>query len=149
MSGITDGFKDIFLAGIGAMAMGAEKSKEIVDQLIAKGELTVDQGKQLNSELAHRASEVTGGIRDDLISARMAVMTPEERAEFVARVAELAAEADKDAHGASAVPGSTFVSDIDAEEVAQAASGEPASDAADAAEAPASADAPVAEKADA
>ena len=55
MSSITDGFKDIFLAGIGAMAMGAEKSKEIVDQLIAKGELTVEQGKQLNTELAHRA----------------------------------------------------------------------------------------------
>ena len=66
MSGITDGFKDIFLAGIGAMAMGAEKSKEIVDQLIAKGELTVDQGKQLNSELVHRASEATANFATTL-----------------------------------------------------------------------------------
>ena len=148
MSGITDGFKDIFLAGIGAMAKGAEKSKEIVDQLIAKGELTVDQGKQLNSELVHRASEATGELRDDLISARMAVMTPEERAEFVKRVAELAAEVDKVARGASAVPGSTFVSDIDAEEVAQAANPEPAAERANEGE-PAAADASAAEKTDA
>ena len=132
MSSITDGFKDIFLAGIGAMAMGAEKSKEIVDQLIAKGELTVEQGKQLNTELAHRAGE----LRDDLISARMSVMTPEERAEFVARVAELAAEADKDVRGTSAHPGSAFVSDIDAEEVAQTAASDPASASADGQDAP-------------
>lgn len=136
MSSITDGFKDIFLAGIGAMAMGAEKSKEIVDQLIAKGELTVEQGKQLNTELAHRAGAMTGELRDDLISARMSVMTPEERAEFVARVAELAAEVDKDVRGTSAHPGSAFVSDIDAEEVAQTAAPDPAPACADGQDAP-------------
>jgi hypothetical protein len=48
MTAIGDGFKNIFLAGIGAMAITGEKSKELVDQLVAKGELTVDQGKQIN-----------------------------------------------------------------------------------------------------
>ncbi|WP_308776520.1 DUF554 family protein, partial [uncultured Bilophila sp.] len=33
---------------IGAMAITGEKTKELVDQLISKGELTVDQGKQIN-----------------------------------------------------------------------------------------------------
>ena len=37
MATIGDGFKDIFLAGIGAMAITAEKSKDLVDQLISKG----------------------------------------------------------------------------------------------------------------
>ncbi len=37
------------------MAMGAEKSKEIVDQLIAKGELTVEQGNSSTRSFAHRA----------------------------------------------------------------------------------------------
>ena len=38
MATIGDGFKDIFLAGIGAMAIGAEKSKELVDQFKAFGD---------------------------------------------------------------------------------------------------------------
>ena len=37
MSNIGDGFKNIFLAGIGAMAYTGEKGKEVIDQLVAKG----------------------------------------------------------------------------------------------------------------
>ena len=57
MATLSDGFKDIFLAGIGAMAITGEKTKDLVDQLISKGELTVDQGKQINTELKHKAQE--------------------------------------------------------------------------------------------
>ena len=52
---ITNGLKDIFLAGIGAMAITGEKASEVVDKLIARGELTVDQGKEINKELQHKA----------------------------------------------------------------------------------------------
>ena len=45
MATIGDGFKDIFLAGVGAMAITGEKAKDLVDTLISKGELTVDQGR--------------------------------------------------------------------------------------------------------
>ena len=55
MATIGDGFKDIFLAGVGAMAITGEKAKDLVDTLISKGELTVDQGKQINTELKHKA----------------------------------------------------------------------------------------------
>ena len=79
MATIGDGFKDIFLAGIGAMAITAEKSKDLVDQLISKGELTVDQGKQINTELKHKAEDVAASVRYDVLEARMAAMTPEER----------------------------------------------------------------------
>ena len=85
MATIGDGFRDIFLAGIGAMAITAEKSKELVDQLISKGELTVDQGKQINTELKHKAEDVAQTMRYDALEARMAVMTPEERAAFAAK----------------------------------------------------------------
>ncbi|HIW76499.1 MULTISPECIES: phasin family protein [Gordonibacter] len=94
MATIGDGFKDIFLAGIGAMAITAEKSKDLVDQLITKGELTVDQGKQINSELKHKADDLAASVRYDALEARMAVMTPEERAEFAAKAAEIAAKAN-------------------------------------------------------
>ena len=91
MATIGDGFKDIFLAGIGAMAITAEKSKDLVDQLISKGELTVDQGKQINTELKHKAEDVASTLRYDALEARMAAMTPEERAAFAAKAAEIAA----------------------------------------------------------
>lgn len=92
MTAIGDGFKNIFLAGIGAMAITGEKSKELVDQLVAKGELTVDQGKQINSELQHKANEATQGVRDGALEARMAAMSPEERERFAAKAAEIAAD---------------------------------------------------------
>ena len=51
MADIRDGFKDIFLAGVGALAYGGERANELVNNLIEKGELTVEQGKELNTEL--------------------------------------------------------------------------------------------------
>ena len=38
------GFRDIFLAGVGAMAITGEKAKEVLDALIEKGGVTVEQG---------------------------------------------------------------------------------------------------------
>lgn len=94
MASIGDGFKDIFLAGVGAMAITGEKAKGLVDQLIEKGELTVDQGKQINTELTRKATEAVQSMRDDALEARMAVMTPEERAAFAAKAAEIANRAN-------------------------------------------------------
>ena len=54
---ITDSFRKIFLAGVGAAAMTAEKSQEVVTEFVKKGELTVEQGKALNTELKHKAQE--------------------------------------------------------------------------------------------
>ena len=48
-----EGLKKILLVGIGTAAVTAEKSKEILDELVKKGELTVEQGKVLNQELKH------------------------------------------------------------------------------------------------
>nr|WP_303795898.1 phasin family protein [Bifidobacterium catenulatum] len=53
-----DGLRKVFLAGVGALATTVEKSQEIVDELVKKGELTVEQGKALNAELKHKVAEV-------------------------------------------------------------------------------------------
>ena len=90
MATLGDGFKGIFLAGIGAVAIGAEKGKELVDQLVARGEMTVEQGKQINTELKHRASNLESSIRRDTIEARMSMMSPDERVEFANIVREMA-----------------------------------------------------------
>ena len=82
------GFRDIFLAGVGAMAITGEKAKEVLDTLIEKGGVTVEQGKDINRELQHKATKV----REESIAAAMKTMSAEERAEFAATVAKLAAE---------------------------------------------------------
>ena len=57
MDKLSDGLKKILLAGIGTAATTAEKSKEILDDMVKKGELTVEQGKVLNRELKHNIKE--------------------------------------------------------------------------------------------
>ena len=52
-----DGLKKLLLAGVGTVAVTAEKSKEILDELVKKCELTVEQGKVLNQELKHNIKE--------------------------------------------------------------------------------------------
>lgn len=48
---INEDLKKIVLAGIGAVSITAEKSKNLIDNLVKKGEFTVEQGKILNEEL--------------------------------------------------------------------------------------------------
>lgn len=57
MSNLSDDLKRAFLFGVGAIAKTSEKSKELIDELIEKGALTVEQGKNLNEELKHNLQE--------------------------------------------------------------------------------------------
>lgn len=72
MNTISEDIKKIMLAGIGAVATTAKKSKDVIDALVKKGELTVEQGKILNEELKHdlreklRTPADTESIRKDL-----------------------------------------------------------------------------------
>ncbi|ERK28328.1 phasin family protein [Clostridium intestinale] len=43
--------KKLLLAGVGAVATTYEKASEVVDELVQKGRLTVDEGKELSEEL--------------------------------------------------------------------------------------------------
>lgn len=97
MAGFDDlgeGARKIFLAGVGAIALGADKGKEIVDELVAKGELTVEQGKQLNTELKRRAKDDSDAFANTALKQRIKNMTAEQRVEFVQQVNDLAKEAD-------------------------------------------------------
>ena len=55
---IGDDLKKILLAGLGAVAVTAEKASELVDQLAKKGEITWEEGKVLQEELAHKVKKV-------------------------------------------------------------------------------------------
>ena len=78
---IEDGFKDIFLAGVGALALTGEKAKEVVDTLI-------------NQELQHKAAETISKVREETVAQALKTMSPEEREEFAATVSRLVAESN-------------------------------------------------------
>ncbi|WP_313468009.1 hypothetical protein [Carnobacterium sp.] len=52
-----DDLKKIILAGIGGATLTYEKAEEMLDKLVGKGKLTVEQGKLLNQELIRKKKE--------------------------------------------------------------------------------------------
>lgn len=91
---IADGVRKAFLAGVGAVAIGAEATSKLVDDLVKKGEITVDQGKDLNRELTQKAKGAVDGAQETVLRAHLAGMTPEQRAAFVDRARSLASDLD-------------------------------------------------------
>lgn len=90
------GLEKILLAGIGALATTAEKSKEMLDDLIKKGELTVEQGKTLNEELKHtvksKFSDASNPVKEFAVSEitkNLDKLTPDELAQIRTKLQEL------------------------------------------------------------
>lgn len=57
MNNLSDDLKKVFLFGVGAIAKSNEKAKEVIDELIEKGAITLEQGKAINEELKHNLQE--------------------------------------------------------------------------------------------
>ena len=64
MDQLGEGLRKLILAGVGAAAATKEKSEVIFQELVRKGELTVEQGRVLNEELKHNLREA---IRENVI----------------------------------------------------------------------------------
>ena len=58
--------KKILLAGIGLTSMTLEKADAFVKELVEKGRLTVDEGKELQSELKRRSEDEVKEFLTDL-----------------------------------------------------------------------------------
>lgn len=95
-----ENIRKLLLAGIGSAAMTAEKSKEILDDLVKKGELTVEQGKALNQELRHDIREkVKSNVNVSVkpsspeeLKELLDKMTPEQLAALKEQIARLEGE---------------------------------------------------------
>lgn len=108
-----EGLKKILLVGIGTAAVTAEKSKEILDELVKKGELTVEQGKVLNQELKHNIKSTVKTAADSVkesaarkndqeeLKATISRLTPEQLAAVKAQIEHMQAEAAKEKEEAS------------------------------------------------
>lgn len=102
-NGIAEAARTAFLAGVGAVAFGAEKTTEFVDTLVKKGELTVDQGKDLNRELTQKAKDTVNEAQDTVLRARLAAMSPAEREAFADRARQIASDMNAQASEPAAV----------------------------------------------
>ena len=49
--------KKVLLAGIGLTAMTVDKADSFVKELVEKGRLTVEEGKEIEQELKHQSKE--------------------------------------------------------------------------------------------
>ena len=104
MDGIGENVKKILLAGIGAVATTAEKSKEILDEMVKKGELTVEQWKVLNEELKHNMKQTVKEnvhvsvkvSKPEDLDELLEKMTPEQVALLKERIDKLNGEAKED-----------------------------------------------------
>lgn len=100
MDSFGENVKKLLLAGIGAVAVTAEKSKDLLDEMVEKGELTVEQGKVLNEELKHNikktVKEKTGAGRKETAAEELSdlldKMTPEQLAALKEQIQKKEAE---------------------------------------------------------
>ena len=79
MEKLGSGLKKVLLAGIGAVAVTGEKSKELLDEMVKKCELTVEQGKALNEELKHNIKSTV----KEKVNVKVKTSSPEELDELL------------------------------------------------------------------
>ncbi len=92
---LSEDMKKIVLFGVGAAALTAEKSKELIEELVKKGELSIEQGKVLNEELKHHIQAKVSDAKDEVSRTRMNLLqdqikrlSPEELEQLKAVIKE-------------------------------------------------------------
>ena len=92
-------FKHIFYAGLGAVAITAEKARELVGELVEKGEMTIEQGGIIDEELKSKVGAKIRNVADAVdppkkpsVPDMMGSMSREELAAIKAKLMELEKE---------------------------------------------------------
>lgn len=94
--------KKIILAGIGSAAYTYDKAAKVIEELVKKGKLTIDEGKELSEELKKNFSEKAQGIKpltkDDMSSLlkEMNFATKDDLENIKARLAVLEEKINKE-----------------------------------------------------
>lgn len=98
LNNLGEDVKKLLLAGIGAAAVTAEKGKDAVDELVRRGELTVEQGKILNEELKHNLKEKLSPKKDKVeeVSKTLESLSQEDLAALKEKIESLQTAGEKD-----------------------------------------------------
>ena len=83
---------NVAFAGVGAVAIAAEKAGEVGKVLIERGEQAVEQGRQCSEELQQKYQEAAQKRQEERFQATVDALTAEEREALRRRLAELDAE---------------------------------------------------------
>ena len=90
------GLEKIILNGIDAITKTAENAGELLDELVKKGALSVEQGKALNEELKHEIKESVNDAAQAVQSSAvnwfvnmMDKLTPDDIAKIRTKIDEL------------------------------------------------------------
>ena len=86
----------IILAGIGTLVMPLAKTKEVLEECVKQGELTVERGKAINEELKHRVAttvaETNKSVEDFAVSQiiqTLGKLSHDGRAQILSKIQEL------------------------------------------------------------
>lgn len=93
----------------------AEKSKDVLDDMVKKGELTVEQGKVLNEELKHNLKQT---VKNN-VNVKVKVTTPEELSELLDKMTPEQLEALKAQIKAKESTVDSEAEEVDAEDTAE------------------------------
>ena len=85
MEKLSEGLKKILLAGIGTVAVTAEKSKDVLDEMVKRGELTVEQGKVLKNNVNVSVKPQSGEELEELLGN----MTPDQLADLKDKISQM------------------------------------------------------------
>ena len=96
---LAEGLRRFAMAGVGAVSLTIEKSKEIIDQLVARGEMTAAEGQvacdDLQKKLAEQLDAFSQKLKTDYETAsfdqlltRCAKLTPEQKARLMEVLAQ-------------------------------------------------------------
>ncbi|MDB6354399.1 MULTISPECIES: phasin family protein [Trichococcus] len=61
-----DELKKIFLAGVGITSTSIEKAEKLINEMVEKGRVTVQEGKELQTELTRKASGIVPATKAEL-----------------------------------------------------------------------------------
>jgi polyhydroxyalkanoate synthesis regulator phasin len=86
---LSEELRKVVMAGIGATALTVEKSTELVEQLVERGEMTVEQGKVINEELKHNIKKSFSGENDTSTLDQLDTMSDEELKAIELKLAEV------------------------------------------------------------
>lgn len=74
-----DEMKKVFLAGVGAVASTVEAGQKVIDKLVEKGELTIQQGKVLNEELKRDFNDAKDNLKNGAIKEGINILNDIEK----------------------------------------------------------------------
>ena len=85
--------KKIFLAGVGLTSTSVEKAEKLINEMVEKGRVTVQEGKDLQSELKRKITDKRPVQKDELDHLDYA--SKEEVAELEVKLDELGKKLDQ------------------------------------------------------